>query len=685
MISCVSGILMALAIVLIPVSASGETWEQTSSSPLRQIVKGQDFQTEVNWEDGYLEVTGEATCDPSLSVNQSHCYTMALKAARALAYEKLTETVHGLNVSSSNTFQDEVIANTLLKTSVQGLIRDARIISEETTTMPDGSPLVKVRLGLLIKGPRGLNSAIVQHAHQTDYTPEIAKLRADFERANAQLRESRARADRLETLVQQVTEKLSEQPSTSVRSTEYISDPKALERAEAALRVAEEARKIAAEVARAAEEAQARSDEISEGAASREEIEEALAAANEAKQIAERLAGAAESAERAAAGAREAGVAAGERAQELASFLEQSRSLTAQLKEAREEAQAARQKTEDALSRLSATEAIIVAGDDGSAAQALELARNASSEARSARQQVVVLEAKVREMRFSADSLAALGLDRNEEALQLIRSETTRLAEDLAETKEHQYELEQQASASLAQATMAVEQVPTVQQSPEFEAMVEQMKQSVQQAQELQAAVAGIEQRAAAAEIEAAKMRETVLAVGVERAEIAQSARQTAEAVSMVRGLLDSIRTVSRTAVVLDQQTRTTSTEVIEVGTAAFTGLIVDASCLQVRPAFKPRVFSPDGQEVYGESKASRKVALDKMYADWCNTPESARAKYKNRVGENPLVVRALDATGKHRSDLIVSREDALLVERADRKSGFLKDCKVAIAILPST
>jgi hypothetical protein len=675
---------LSLVAAVLTSQATDAWWEDEASTPLKQTVSGADFTATVNWEDGYLEVTGEATCDPSLSVNQSHCYTMALKAARALAYEKLAETVHGVHVSSSNTFQDEVIKDTSLRTTVQGLIKNARIISEETTTMSDGSPLIRVRLGLLINGPKGLSYAIARHLHQEEVTPDLARLRADFERAQEKLRQTEARADRLETLVQQAMEAAEESKRAVQKPTDSGTAREALQRAEAAVRLAEEAKSLAVDVAEAAEEAQNTGNQAKD-AVSREEIDEALQAAREAQATADRLARAALVAEQAAEGAREAGAAAGERTQELVQFLGQTKSLTAQVEQARLEADNARQRSEDALARLSQLEPIIQdESTQESVGEALAEARNASREAKRARQEVVELETKMRRLRVFSDSLVTAGLRHNEEGLTQLRRETTALAESLALTKGRQHELEQQASACLAQATEAVEQATAQEQSPESAVLFEEIMTGIGEARELQATVASLEQRALRAEAEAARTTEAILTADSERAAIAKAAQQATQAANAVSALLDSLRTASRRADVVEKTAQATSARIIEMGSDTYTGLIVDASYLGARPAMKPRIYSPDNEEVYGDSKASREIALGNGYVGWADTPETARTKHVKRVGRNPLVVRAVEATGKHKSDLVVSREDALVIERADRAGGFLKECKVAIAIVPT-
>ncbi|MCU0611713.1 MAG: hypothetical protein MUE60_08000, partial [Candidatus Eisenbacteria bacterium] len=70
-------------LILVVLAASAAA--QETASPLMDVQQGADYTAKVDWVNGYVEVVGEATCDPTMAVNQGHCYTMALKAARALA------------------------------------------------------------------------------------------------------------------------------------------------------------------------------------------------------------------------------------------------------------------------------------------------------------------------------------------------------------------------------------------------------------------------------------------------------------------------------------------------------------------------------------------------------------------------------------------------------------------------
>ncbi len=666
--------------------AVGAMAQERPSAPV-ETSEGEDYATKVDWENGFVEVMGEATCDPALAVNQGHCYTMALKGARALAFEKLAETVHGLHITSSNTFQDEVISNTSLRTAVNGLIKDARIISEEQILMPDGSPLVRVKLGIMIAGPRGLGAAVARHVAADPLSPHVAKMRADLERALAELEATRQRAQRLEVLVQQAQEAAQEAREAAASRDDW-QVTRALEQASAALQVAQEARRAAEEVARRAAEAQEKTN-----AATSEDARKAQEAAQEAREIAARLERVASEAQAAADEARQASASAGAQARLVADVLERARETAAQVEAARGEADRLRRDAEVALTKLVQAHGALAA-ENATAAQALEEARTASEEARRAREQAVALERQLREARLAVDSLTARAVRaegahrglpdetpeaaRRDEQIQALIEQTRRLSEELAAARLRQVELEQATTKAMEHATKTLETAPW---SPEMGALLADLKASVAQTHQLQAAVASLERRAALAEAETARMREVLEAGGSNREEVARALAEATAASRAVRALLDSLRAAAPAP---PAPRFATMERVVELSREPYTGLIVDAAYLGAAPVVKPRVFSPDGEEVYGETKVSRAASLRLgTLATYAETPETARTKASARVGRNPLVVRAIETIGEKKADLVVSREDAVLIERADRVGGFLKEGKVVITLMP--
>ena len=134
-------------------------WEEEGKGTAldRQSVDKENHSaSRVNWEDGYIEVMAGGTVSKKETVNMAQAVSVATKTARHLAYEKLSETVAGINITSNATYDRELMMDSNLKTAVQALIKNARVVKEEQRAFPDGSTWVEVTLGLKLIGEKGL-------------------------------------------------------------------------------------------------------------------------------------------------------------------------------------------------------------------------------------------------------------------------------------------------------------------------------------------------------------------------------------------------------------------------------------------------------------------------------------------------------------------------------------------------
>jgi hypothetical protein len=128
----------------------------------------------VNWEDGYIEVKAGATADIRDTVNQAHGYAMALKTARHLAYEKLAETVAGINLIGDASYDRELMVDANLKTMVRAMIRNARVVDESQSQFTDGSIWAEVTLGMMLYGENGLITPSMDWYGRKPVTPTPA-------------------------------------------------------------------------------------------------------------------------------------------------------------------------------------------------------------------------------------------------------------------------------------------------------------------------------------------------------------------------------------------------------------------------------------------------------------------------------------------------------------------------------
>jgi hypothetical protein len=106
----------------------------------------------------------------------------------------------------------------------------------------------------------------------------------------------------------------------------------------------------------------------------------------------------------------------------------------------------------------------------------------------------------------------------------------------------------------------------------------------------------------------------------------------------------------------------------------AGTSLVVDARGKKVVPALAPRILDEGGKVVYGPAAlgtSGRKAGGAAAYAP---DLEAAKASMKDRVGDKPVVVKAVRAEG---ADLVISSADAASL--AGKDLSFLADAKVVI------
>ncbi len=112
-----------------------------------------------------------------------------------------------------------------------------------------------------------------------------------------------------------------------------------------------------------------------------------------------------------------------------------------------------------------------------------------------------------------------------------------------------------------------------------------------------------------------------------------------------------------------------------------FSGVVIDALAIDTAPALVPTVVDENGRQVYGPPFVSREFAVQYgcgIYAPCMNET------VKQRVGQRPLVIRALRAVGPSRSTLVISNGDASSLRSASSHLSLLRQAKVAILVRES-
>jgi len=108
-----------------------------------------------------------------------------------------------------------------------------------------------------------------------------------------------------------------------------------------------------------------------------------------------------------------------------------------------------------------------------------------------------------------------------------------------------------------------------------------------------------------------------------------------------------------------------------------YTGLIVDARGLGVRPAMAPKVLNEDGKEVYGSAWISRDYAVREGMVGYLKDPVAAQAN--PRVTDKPLMVKALKVAGDGRVDMVISNADAATLQSASQNLSMLEKCVIIL------
>lgn len=110
-----------------------------------------------------------------------------------------------------------------------------------------------------------------------------------------------------------------------------------------------------------------------------------------------------------------------------------------------------------------------------------------------------------------------------------------------------------------------------------------------------------------------------------------------------------------------------------------YTGLIVDARGLGIRPAMAPKILNEDGKEIYGSAYINRDWAVREGMVGYLKDPASAQAN--PRVTDKPLLVKALKVSGEGRVDAVISNADAAALMAASQNLSMLEKCRVIILV----
>jgi len=115
------------------------------------------------------------------------------------------------------------------------------------------------------------------------------------------------------------------------------------------------------------------------------------------------------------------------------------------------------------------------------------------------------------------------------------------------------------------------------------------------------------------------------------------------------------------------------------MSSGVYTGLIVDCKGLGIRPAMAPKIVDEQGNEVYGSKFVSREWAVEIGMVGY--DKDVNRARQNDRVTNNPLIIKGLQASGPNKTDVVISATDASMIHQASANQNFLDKCKVMFIV----
>lgn len=121
-----------------------------------------------------------------------------------------------------------------------------------------------------------------------------------------------------------------------------------------------------------------------------------------------------------------------------------------------------------------------------------------------------------------------------------------------------------------------------------------------------------------------------------------------------------------------------TITTQIQIG-GTYTGVIVDAGGMGLKPSFSPVIYDTNGRAIYGVSNINYDQAISQGMVGYSSSVSSAQTL--PRVGATPLVVRAVQVRGGNNStnpvNVVVSVDDGDRILAANQQSQMLMNGSV--------
>jgi len=112
-----------------------------------------------------------------------------------------------------------------------------------------------------------------------------------------------------------------------------------------------------------------------------------------------------------------------------------------------------------------------------------------------------------------------------------------------------------------------------------------------------------------------------------------------------------------------------------------YTGLLVDARNIEVKPSLVFRILDENLEEVFGPAFVSREFVVQQGMAAYYASIQAAKAD--PRIAPQPLIVKALRTDWPTHNNIIISNADASKLKSASDHLQFLKESRVVVVLSP--
>jgi hypothetical protein len=110
-----------------------------------------------------------------------------------------------------------------------------------------------------------------------------------------------------------------------------------------------------------------------------------------------------------------------------------------------------------------------------------------------------------------------------------------------------------------------------------------------------------------------------------------------------------------------------------------YTGLIIDARGLELKPVLYPTIVSEKGFEIYSSVFISREFAVQYGVCTYVCSMDTAIQE--TRIGSHPLIFKALRKSSDENGSVVISMADTKQIEKTTERHIFLKECRVIIVM----